>query len=107
MRIVEFSEEFFNQVRCIANLSLHEDTITDWSLRRITFEDPNYNSKYSLVALKNGEVTGFVLGVRRLKEPVEVVDAQRELAWVKLFAVREDCRGRGVATTLFNELENG
>lgn len=106
MRIVEFSDRFFNQVKSLANLSLHEDTVTDGSLRRITFEDPNYSSKYSLVALENGEVAGFVLGVRRLKEPAEVVEAQRELAWVKLFAVREDCRRRGIATALFNELEN-
>jgi len=106
MRIVEFSDEFFNQVKRLANLSLHEDTISDGSLRRITFEDPNYNSKYSLVALENGEVVGFVLGVRRLKEPVEVVEAQKELAWVKLFAVREDCRRKGIANALFNDLEN-
>lgn len=106
MRIVEFTEEFLSQVRCVANLSLHEDAITDASLRRITFEDPNYNSRYSLVALKNGEVAGFVLGVRRLKEPPEVVEAQRDFAWIKLFAVREDCRRKGVATALFNELEN-
>jgi len=106
MRIVEFTEEFFNQVRCIANLSLHEDAISDGSLRRITFGDPNYNSKYSLVALENGEVVGFVIGVRRLKEPAEVIEIQRDLAWIKLFAVREDCRRRGIATMLFNELEN-
>ncbi|MBO3808751.1 MAG: GNAT family N-acetyltransferase [Candidatus Brockarchaeota archaeon] len=106
MRIVEFTEEFFSQVRCVANLSLHEDTITDGSLRRITFGDPNYSSKYSLVAVKNGEVAGFLLAVRRLKEPPEVVEAQKDLAWIKLFAVREDCRRRGIATALFNELEN-
>jgi ribosomal protein S18 acetylase RimI-like enzyme len=106
MRMVEFTEELFNQVRRVANLSLCEDTITDWSLRRITFEDPNYSSKYNLVALKNGDVVGFVLAVRRLKEPPEVVEAQRDLAWIKLFAVREDCRKMGVATALFDELEN-
>ncbi|MEM3465891.1 MAG: GNAT family N-acetyltransferase [Candidatus Jordarchaeales archaeon] len=106
MRIVEFTEEFFSQVRCVANLSLHEDTITDGSLRRITFGDPNYSSKYSLVALKDGEVAGFLLGVRRLKEPPEVVEAQKDIAWIKLFAVREDCRRMGIATELFNELEN-
>ncbi len=106
MRIVEFNEEFFNEVWSLTNLSLHEDTVTDRSLRRITFSDPNYNGKYGLVALENGKAIGFVLGVRRLKEPVEVVEAQKDLSWIKLFAVREDFRRKGVATALFDELEN-
>ncbi len=105
MRIAELTEELLGEVRRVANLSLREDAITDESLRRVTFGDPNFSSRYGFVALEGGEVVGFAIGVRRLREPAEVVEAQRDLAWVKLFAVREEWRRRGVATALFNELE--
>lgn len=106
MRVIEFDETYLEDVRNLANLSLHEDSFTDRSLRRIIFDDPNYSSKYNLVVLEKDEVIGFVLGGRRLKEPAEVVEAQKELAWIKLFAVKEGFRRRGVATALFKELES-
>nr|WP_225876141.1 GNAT family N-acetyltransferase [Infirmifilum lucidum] len=87
------------------NLSLSEDAIPDKTLRRITFDDPNYDGKYALVAVEDGKPIGFVLGVRRRREPKELVDVQRNLAWVKVFAVKEEYRGKGVATALFDELE--
>lgn len=105
MKIVEFEERYFEEVRSLLNLSLSEDTISDRTLRRITFDDPNYDSKYALVAIEDEIPIGFVLGVRRKKEPKELIDAQKNLAWIKVFAVREGYRGKKVATSLFDELE--
>jgi GNAT superfamily N-acetyltransferase len=106
MKIIEFNESFFDEVLGLTNLCLHEDSVTSRSLRRITFDDPNYNSRHNLLALEDGRVIGFVLGARRLREPVEMVETHKELAWIKLFAVEEGFRRRRVATSLFNEFEN-
>lgn len=106
MRLVEFEENYFEDVRNLLNLSLSEDFVTDRSLKRITFDDPNYNKHYALVALEGGSVVGFLLGVKREKKPEELVEAQKGLAWIKVFAVKEEFRGKGIATKLFDELEN-
>lgn len=106
MKITTFNEDFFDEVRSLTNLCLHEDFVTAKSLRRITFDDPNYNDRYNLLALENGRMIGFVLGARRLREPAEMVEVQKELAWIKLFAVEEGFRRKGVATALFNEFES-
>ncbi|MBO3800744.1 MAG: GNAT family N-acetyltransferase [Thermoproteota archaeon] len=106
MRLVEFEESYFEEVQKLLNLSLFEDVVSDRSLRRITFDDPNYNKRYALVALENEEVVGFILGAKREKAPEELVETQKELAWIKVFAVRENYRRKGIATKLFEELEN-
>lgn len=106
MKLVEFEESYFEEVRSLLNLSLSEDFISDRSLRRITFDDPNYNKRYALVALENERVVGFVLGAKRERAPEELVEAQKGLAWIKVFAVSEDYRRKGIATKLFEELES-
>ncbi|MEM0002660.1 MAG: hypothetical protein QXT08_00670, partial [Thermoproteota archaeon] len=79
MRLVEFEESYFEEVQKLLNLSLFEDVVSDRSLRRITFDDPNYNKRYALVALENEEVVGFILGAKREKAPEELVETQKEL----------------------------
>ncbi|MBO3800594.1 MAG: GNAT family N-acetyltransferase [Candidatus Brockarchaeota archaeon] len=59
-----------------------------------------------MLVLENDSTVGFILGARRLREPAEMVEVQKELAWIKLFAVREGFRKRGIATMLFNEFED-
>jgi len=92
-------------VRSLANRCLTRDAITDASLKRITFGDPNFSSGLFVVALEHGEVIGCMLGVRRTKSPREVVEAQSGVGWLKLFLVSENHRRRGIATTMLGELE--
>jgi predicted N-acetyltransferase YhbS len=105
MKIIEFNKEHFEAVRSLLNLSLNKDIISDRTLERITFKDPNFESKYSLVAVEDDKVVGFVLGVKRKREPKELVDLHKKIAWIKVFVVDEKFRRKGIAHSLFNELE--
>jgi len=93
------------EIRALVNHCLHRDTISDASLERITFGDPNFSSELTEVALEENEIVGCMVGVRRTKSPEESVEAQKEIGWIKLFSVSETYRRKGIASRMLSELE--
>jgi len=96
-----------DEVRKFLNLTLWRDFIDRRFYRKLTLEDPNYDPKYALVALERGNVIAAAIGVRRIREPAAVVEAQREVAWVKALAAKPEDVGRlkELITTLEEEFK--
>lgn len=103
--IRELSESDLPTIRGLTNRCLSRDAITDASIRRITFGDPNFSTSLTAVATEGGTIVGFMLGARRTKSPEEVVDAQKELGWIKLFCVSQQQRRKGIASLMLRKLE--
>jgi GNAT superfamily N-acetyltransferase len=101
----ELKRNDLKEIRALANHCLNRDTISDASLERITFGDPNFSSELTEVALEGDEIVGCMVGVRRTKSPEESVEAQKEIGWIKLFFVSEGYRRRGIASRMLSELE--
>jgi len=107
VEIRELSESDLPTIRRLANRCLLRDTITDASIRRITFGDPNFSTSLTAIATEGGGTVGFMLGARRTRMPQEVVDAQKDIGWIKLFCVSEEHRRKGVGSKMLQKLEAG
>jgi GNAT superfamily N-acetyltransferase len=105
VRVRGIQESDLPEVRALANLCLSRDSISDSSIRRITFGDPNFSTDLTAVATEDGKTVGFVIGVRRTKSPKEVVEAQKDVGWIKLFCVSEKHRRKGIGSLMLQELE--
>jgi GNAT superfamily N-acetyltransferase len=102
----ELKRNDLNEVRALANHCMNRDTVTDASLERITFGDPNFSPELTAVALEGNEIVGCMVGVRRTRSPEESVEVQKEVGWIKLFFVSEGYRRRAIASRMLSELED-
>ena len=101
----ELKRNDLREIRALANHCMSRDSITDASLERITFSDPNFSPELTAVALERNEIVGCMVGVRRTRSPEESVEAQKEVGWIKLFFVSEGHRRKGIASRMLSELE--
>ena len=84
-------------VTALLDESLEYDSVDVAWLRDKTFEDPDYDGDLTLCALDGGEIVGFAQGIIRPGS----CDG-----YVKWFATRQDKRDQGVATKLFDRIED-
>jgi len=96
MRIATLAEEpgMLDDVRRFLNRFLWRDFIDSRTFRRIVEEDPNHDPRYAYIALEGDSIEAVAIGVRRLREPASMVEAQRRLAWIKAMAAAPEKAGR-------------
>lgn len=87
MEIMAFREEWLEELQALCNRALRWDTFSEWTLRRCTTGDPNFDPAYTLVSVEGDRPVGFMLGARRTKAPPELVERDREIGWIKLFCL--------------------
>ena len=80
------------------------DSITDWSIVRSSFLDPNFDPTLTYVALEDGLPKGIAAGAVRTKEPKELISTEH--SWLKLVAIAPDYLDRGLGDELLGELES-
>jgi mycothiol synthase len=86
------------------NLTLIRDQITCTSFHTKVILDYNFQPENLLLAFINGKLCGFVLSVfRRVPMLWEGIDEQ--IAWITAFGVCKEARRRGIATALFETVE--
>ncbi|MEM2174253.1 MAG: GNAT family N-acetyltransferase [Candidatus Micrarchaeia archaeon] len=67
------------------NLSLKNDFIDENLFKEIILNDPNFNEKLLLIKVKNDKPIAYVFGVRRTKEPKEMIEQHKDIIWIKSF----------------------
>ncbi len=79
-------------IRELLNLTLSKDFVDRRFFRKITAEDPNFDPRFALACVEGGRVTAAALGVMRTKEPRQVVEQQKSVAWIKALAAVPEAR---------------
>jgi len=80
-------------IRELLNLTLSKDFVDRRFFRKITVEDPNFDPRFALACVEGSRVTAAALGVMRTKEPGQVVEQQKSVAWIKALAAVPEARG--------------
>ncbi len=114
--LLSFSMTLTYSINPISNLSLEAVVallrssipdlgITPWTFAARTTLDPNFDSFLALTATDDqGECIGFVHAVmRKPEDPRATADVQ--CGWIQLFATSPSHRHRGIASLLFDRIE--
>jgi GNAT superfamily N-acetyltransferase len=87
MRIYTLKENpaLCEDLRKLMNLSLKNDFIDENLFKEIILNDPNLDEKLVSIEVKNDKPIAYVFGVRRLKEPKEMIEHHKDIIWIKSF----------------------
>lgn len=104
IEIRSYQPDDFSEVLSVLDRCLFEDPINSETFQRKVLLDQNYNPRGTLVAVADGKVVGFALGmVRRHKIEDSVPDFDR--SWITIIAVDEPYRRQGIGTRFVEMLE--
>ena len=79
---------------CNRNFEFHSGQFETEILQRRIFDDPDHIPDHAFLLRDNGKTIGFMVGVLRGNE-----------AWLKLFAVDQECRRLGLGSMMLAEIE--
>lgn len=91
------------RVLAVWNSALFADPINATSFRAKVLLDPNFDRETCLVAEKDGEVAGFVLGLRR-RVPFFGDGYEPEESWISAFGVAPQHQGQGIGSALLEQV---
>ncbi len=94
-----FRDEDFEEVLVLLNQGMDYDNLERFLLSEKLYEDPAWNPDRSYLALENSQIVGFLQGVTRSLKG-------KEIGYIKLFAVKEKFRRRGIGSALLRQFEN-
>ncbi len=83
--------------------ALTHDTLSADQFRTQVLLDPNFLPEHLPVAVENGRVVGFVLGLTR-QVPLFLQGLEPDKAWITAFGVHPDSQRRGIGRALFDDL---
>lgn len=87
------------------NSNLSHDVMTvDRFMDRVVLDD-NFDAELALVAVQDGRIAGFCLGIRRLY-PYLTRGTEPSRGWITALFVDRPHRRRGIATAMVKEVEN-
>ena len=92
-----------NEVLALWNTALTHDRISANLFRSKVLLDPNFLPEHLPVAVDQGRVVGFVLGVTR-QVPLSSQGLEPEKAWITAFGVHPEHQKRGIGKALFEQL---
>jgi ribosomal protein S18 acetylase RimI-like enzyme len=90
-------------VLAVWNSALFADPINATTFRAKVLLDPNFDRDTCLVAEKNGEVAGFVLGLRR-RVPFFGDGYEPDQSWISAFGVAPEHQGQGIGAALLGRV---
>lgn len=100
-----FEPSDVSHVVTLLNQCMVADPFTSEVFQRRVLLDINYDPKGSLVAVADGKIVGYALGmVRRFQLEDSAPDFDR--SWISLLGVDESFRRQGIATRLLQGLED-
>ncbi len=93
-----YQDEDFKPVLDLMERNSEFDTFSESLLKEKLYDDPYWNPESTLLALEDDSICGFMQGVSREIEGIRY-------GYIKLMAVEDNQRRKGVATRLYTELE--
>jgi len=99
MELIALTPNNIEIARQICHCCLPYDRVSADVFRHKTLEDPDFDPELAVLAVEDGQPRGFMMGVCRAAE-------QEVGAGIKVFGVREDYRGRGIASAMLARIEH-
>ena len=90
-------------VLVVWNSALFADPINATTFRAKVLIDPNFDRETCLIAEKEGEVAGFVLGLRR-RVPFFGDGYEPDQSWISTFGVAPQHQGVGIGSALLEQV---
>ena len=90
-------------VLAVWNSALFADPINATTFRAKVLLDPNFDRETCLIAEKEGEVAGFVLGLRR-RVPFFGDGYEPDQSWISTFGVAPQHQGVGIGSALLEQV---
>ncbi len=115
IKIRRMVESDLAQVNEVDRLLFRKSRVTTWPF---SFENywKTYHPKLSFVAEQKGEVVGFLAGVIGKEQRDQAIVSRtfragglyrgREVGWIDMLGIREDCWHRGIGRSLVEAFEN-
>jgi ribosomal protein S18 acetylase RimI-like enzyme len=91
------------EVLAVWNSALFADPINATTFRAKVLLDPNFDRETCLVAEQDGEVSGFVLGLRR-RVPFFGDGYEPDQSWISAFGVAPQHQGQGIGSALLERV---
>lgn len=104
MEIICFNQKFEDKVISLWNQTLIHDQISVEKFRKQILFDENFQSELCLLAIEDGDVAGFILGMKR-KIPYLERGLEPERGWISIMFVAEKYQRRGIGTALVDVIE--
>ena len=105
LQIEDYKHAYIQDVVACWNSSLIYDPITEERFLQQIELDENFDPSLALVAVKDGKVIGFSLGLRR-KYPYLTRGLEPDRGWISVFFVHPQYREKGCGEILLNETEH-
>ncbi|MHB1651539.1 MAG: GNAT family N-acetyltransferase [Desulfitobacteriaceae bacterium] len=102
IRIYDYRDEA--EVIGLWNICLTRDPISSGVFHKKILLDANFDEKLCLVAVDNGKIIGFILGMVR-KYPYEERGMEPERGWISVVFVHPSFRRQGIGTTFVEKIE--
>jgi mycothiol synthase len=94
-----FKTEDIWQLTELIKQECNRDIVNEKIMREKIFEDNDFDPEMTLVAKKNNEIIGFIMGIIRQRD-------EGKIGYVKLLAVAKNFRRKKIGTGLLKEVEN-
>ncbi|MCS6950619.1 MAG: GNAT family N-acetyltransferase [bacterium] len=105
MHILPFTGELLDRVVTLLQQTLHADPISRSLFVRKVLIDPNFDPEGALVAMAEGQVVGFALGIAR-RLPLEDAPPDGDRGYITLLAVHPHWQRRGIGSQLLQRVES-
>lgn len=94
MEIRKLSTTDIQEAAKFCRMNMQYDIMPDYLFKEKTFDDPDFDPDLALLAVENGEIIGFMMGVIRNQK-------FGRTGYIKLMAVKQSRRREGIATKLY------
>lgn len=104
MEIVCFDQKYEEELIALWNDTMIRDQVSVEKFRKQVLLDENFDRELCLLALEEGRVAGFILGMKR-RFPYLERGLEPTKGWISLMFVAERYRRRGIGTCLADLVE--
>ena len=104
MELICFEQKYEEELIELWNRTMIADPVSISRFRNQVLFDENFDRNLCLLALTEGRITGFILGIKR-RFPYLERGLEPDRGWISLMFVAEEYRRQGIGTCLADEVE--
>lgn len=105
IQYIEYDQKYLGALIDLWNQELIYDPMNKKRFLQVIVYDENFDKSLALLAMKNGQVIGFIYGVKRITS-YYTRGLEPDRAWINYIFVKEEYQRQGIGQSLYNRIEN-